>query len=409
MSYPGIKIVFINKRKISDELGSDEAVVKFAPLKTIIAWEARAGGLFASSGLLLGKSDHVFPSSDLFPSPTTFPSSYKVQAENVLLYPSIDGAGWSKGYNTNIVYTQDGPDQDSPTVATFNDASGNSSSYWYSYGNYAPQDPATDYVIALWVKVESGYTDIRCYTGDNTESSNYGSNARLFTSYERASDYEGWKLLIWELTTNNPWYSDSLSFYIRGSWHTGKLALSAPIMVKKSEIEFIIGAEELQQDGEYEINVYGCDYTDGEWTPRHQSSMVKVRYIRDWLNGSTSNSGDHWVQLSAFDKDENNVALNKPVTSSTGSGSNLLKVTDGTTTYSGYASISSVNPCYVEIDLGSVYEIEKVELWHYWADGRTYYDTKTEVSEDGINWVPVFNSKIEGEYQETSSGKLIII
>jgi len=29
-------------------------------------------------------------------------------------------------------------------------------------------------------------------------------------------------------------------------------------------------------------------------------SMQKVRYIRDWLNGSTSNTGNHWVEIQAF-------------------------------------------------------------------------------------------------------------
>jgi prepilin-type N-terminal cleavage/methylation domain-containing protein len=28
--------------------------------------------------------------------------------------------------------------------------------------------------------------------------------------------------------------------------------------------------------------------------------MRKVRYIRDWLNGSTSNTGDHWVEIQAY-------------------------------------------------------------------------------------------------------------
>jgi len=26
----------------------------------------------------------------------------------------------------------------------------------------------------------------------------------------------------------------------------------------------------------------------------------KVRYIRDWLNGSTSNTSDHWVEIQAY-------------------------------------------------------------------------------------------------------------
>lgn len=29
-------------------------------------------------------------------------------------------------------------------------------------------------------------------------------------------------------------------------------------------------------------------------------SMQKVRYIRDWLNGSTANTGNHWVEIQAY-------------------------------------------------------------------------------------------------------------
>jgi len=403
MSYPFFRILSISKTKISDEIGQDKAIVEIAPLKTLRAWEARANGIYAGSGLLVGKSDHLFPSSSLYPSSTTFPRNFIHLADNVLLYPSIDGAGWSKGYNTNIVYTQDGPDADSPTVATFNDASGDSSSYWYSYGNYAPQEAATTYVIALWVKVESGYTDIRCYTGDNTESSNYGSNARLYTAYERAYNYEGWKLLTWELTTSDPWYSDSLSIYIRGSWGTGKLSLSSPIMTEKNKIQFEIDNEELQQDDIYRINIYGVDNKDGEWSPRQ---LRKVRYIRDWISHSTGSNSHLWCEIEAYDKDGINVALGKTVTSEVGPPYAVRDpsyVTDGIRTTSNYFNaVVNTGFHYVEVDLGAVYELDKLWWLHY--PNYRFYRVLTEVSVDGTNWETVYDSDIVGTFTETSAG-----
>lgn len=58
----------------------------------------------------------------------------------------------------------------------------------------------------------------------------------------------------------------------------------------------------------------------------------------------------------------------------------------------------------VTIDLGGKYMIGKLNVWHFWHDQRTYHGTKTEVSEDGINWITVFDSAIEGEYMETELG-----
>jgi hypothetical protein len=46
-----------------------------------------------------------------------------------------------------------------------------------------------------------------------------------------------------------------------------------------------------------------------------------------------------------------------------------------------------------------------VKVWHYANDGRTYHNTKTQVSADGVTWVTVFDSAVSGEYAETSAGK----
>lgn len=131
----------------------------------------------------------------------------------------------------------------------------------------------------------------------------------------------------------------------------------------------------------------------------------KIRYIRDWLNGSTSNTGDHWVEIQAMDYSGNNVALNKTAYGSEGSSSTWHRVTDGDTNTSNYTYVSSLTNCYMEIDLEELYLLKEIKVWHYYGDGRTYHNTKTEVSEDGIHWFPIFDSAIEGEYAETSAGK----
>lgn len=319
---------------------------------------------------------------------------------NILLNPSIDDPTWSKGYNTNIVYTEDGPDPSEPTVATFNDASGDGSSYWYSYGDYAPQDPNTDYIIQIWAKTDTGYADISAYTADNSESS------RWWSPSIRVNSTDGWKLLRWEFTSPDPNDSDSLSFRFTGTWNA--LSLSAPRLMKKPEITFEIDNEELQQDDIYRVNMYSVSDDTGEWNLR---DLRKVRYIRDHLGyGSTSNGSNHWIEIQAFDVNNTNVALSKYAVNHKGEEPSVLN--DGnldTSQWSSYGmSPSPVNgECWQKIDLGKIYELSSLKIWHYYGDGRTYYNTRTEISVDGVNWETIFNSQISGEYQETSSGNEI--
>jgi hypothetical protein len=49
--------------------------------------------------------------------------------------------------------------------------------------------------------------------------------------------------------------------------------------------------------------------------------------------------------------------------------------------------------------------LDRVKVWHYALDGRTWLATKTQVSEDGITWSTVFDSAESGEYVETAEGK----
>jgi trimeric autotransporter adhesin len=79
----------------------------------------------------------------------------------------------------------------------------------------------------------------------------------------------------------------------------------------------------------------------------------------------------------------------------------------GTTGAAGTLTVTNqgvTGPEYVQIDLGATYMIGKLKVWHFWQDMRTYHGTKTEVSEDGVNWITVFDSAIEGEYMEMEAG-----
>ena len=59
----------------------------------------------------------------------------------------------------------------------------------------------------------------------------------------------------------------------------------------------------------------------------------------------------------------------------------------------------------MQIDLGATFPVNKVIVWQFNGDGRTYHNTKTQVSADGSNWTTVFDSATQGEYAETLAGK----
>ncbi|PXV66886.1 hypothetical protein CLV62_104147 [Dysgonomonas alginatilytica] len=142
-------------------------------------------------------------------------------------------------------------------------------------------------------------------------------------------------------------------------------------------------------------------YTDDTAATNAQNTAVKkIRYIRDWLNGSTANTGNHWVQIMALNTAGTNVALNKTVSGD----STNTRITNGSTDSASYVSVAE-GLRYVVVDLGAVSEISKVKVWHYNLDSRTYYKTKTEASADGINWFPLFDSAIEGTYKESTAGR----
>lgn len=141
-------------------------------------------------------------------------------------------------------------------------------------------------------------------------------------------------------------------------------------------------------------------------------NSLPIRYIRDWCGGSNINGNAHWVEVQAFNSENQNIALGKAVTiSATSEGQNNTIVTDGNLNSDPYLGIegASISPKYVQIDLGFIENIEKIKVFHYYQDKRVYTKTKTEVSSDGKTWYTIFDSALEGTYQETSSGHTIYI
>lgn len=143
----------------------------------------------------------------------------------------------------------------------------------------------------------------------------------------------------------------------------------------------------------------------GNVTPTPSTSTPSYfRYVRDYLNGNTVNAGNHWVELRVIDINGVNVALNKTVTANfTPSYGALQIATDGTTTSSPYIN-GQTGEQYIQVDLGSVVQVQSISSWHYYEDGRTYNLHRIEASADGQVWHKLFDTSVSGTHPETAAG-----
>lgn len=141
-------------------------------------------------------------------------------------------------------------------------------------------------------------------------------------------------------------------------------------------------------------------------TVTKNTKVGSFRYIRDWLNGNTLNTGNHWCELEVWAGGTNIAKGKVPTGSSTITGGNLL--TDGNTSHTPYVSMTT-GWQWVQIDLGSIRtDIDSIRTFHYWNDGRAY-NHRLEVSRDGSTWFTIYDSDKMGTYKETSEGRVYII
>jgi hypothetical protein len=160
---------------------------------------------------------------------------------------------------------------------------------------------------------------------------------------------------------------------------------------------------------------------------------VNGRYVRLWSNGSSANASNHYVEVEVYGAGPapsgaavgagNNLARGlTPVSSSSpspyGTGT-LASIADGDKTSSNYTDLGT-GVVWTRLDLGQTYALNQVNLWHYFADGRSYHGVVVQVSttpdfSSGVT--TVFNNDAanaagqgagrDAEYAETASGKSI--
>lgn len=137
-------------------------------------------------------------------NPTSFMTS--TPTTNIVSNWNLN-TGWSKGYQGDIEFDQIPPPAgvDAPTVG-FNKSS--TSSYWYSYGDYAgPQTPGSVYTVSMYVKTVDPSFSINFYTANNQES------GRHWSGHIGVPGDNEWHRIVWpSITIAANSQSDSLSF-----------------------------------------------------------------------------------------------------------------------------------------------------------------------------------------------------
>lgn len=128
---------------------------------------------------------------------------------------------------------------------------------------------------------------------------------------------------------------------------------------------------------------------------------MKIRYVRDTIHGNSVNTNNHWNEVKIINSVGENLAWGHTFTIGNTTYTNAVCHDD--IVNSEWTS-NSTNTT-ITFDLGYSDCIDKIQIWHYYPDGRTYYNNITEVSTDGTNWYTVYS----GEKPETSAGNTIYL
>ncbi len=139
-----------------------------------------------------------------------------------------------------------------------------------------------------------------------------------------------------------------------------------------------------------------------------KNKKYKARYLRFYLNESNITNQNRWVKIKAFSGELN--ILQNLIPSSNKTIYNKTYATDGNEIDNArYTYTDGTGESYLQYDLGEVRDdIDFIHLWHYSTGGNVIYNgVKVGLSEDGKNYVNVFDSKYTGLYRESERGNFI--
>lgn len=136
--------------------------------------------------------------------------------------------------------------------------------------------------------------------------------------------------------------------------------------------------------------------------------IASIRYIRDWLNGNSEDVNNCWtacqVNVNDFNIARGIIPAAKNETGEIITLHHLDYYTDGIMDNERYIFSSGGWQC-LELDLGSIRkDIDSICVWHRHSGSRCY-NHRLQVSENGTDWITLFDSDMQGSYEETEHGK----
>jgi hypothetical protein len=139
-------------------------------------------------------------------------------------------------------------------------------------------------------------------------------------------------------------------------------------------------------------------------------NYIPTRYVKNCIDGSDVNPYNHWTEIEAW-VGGTNVALNKSVSINGGGYFFGSVATDGAKDANHQDAGTDYYSC-ITVDLGATYQVDTVKVWHFFYDGRSYYNNGTSVGTidtGGTNMLSslLYLSSISGIFAETSSGQTL--
>ena len=173
-------------------------------------------------------------------------------------------------------------------------------------------------------------------------------------------------------------------------------------------------------NGEYRVIKYGLsvDQDNIETVnltlepPVQRPEPYYIRYIKDRITKNTKNNSKHWVMIQALmlvDGQYIDMAYGITPTYTTNNVNDPSAPTDGS--LSTYSGITPDGTEAIIIDLGGLYPIDYIKVWHYFADDRSYYGNELSVGPELVSGTTALEYKLWSygtstkAYRETSSGR----
>lgn len=214
-----------------------------------------------------------------------------------------------------------------------------------------------------------------------------------------------------EIINSNYCISSLNYYYLDGKVTINSVSVNKFPLSLYSKNNKLVGVSNTNQTGYYKF-VVDNKLDEYRIIAKDQSRTYNTM-IRDYLtvcekNKNLYNDAVSMLTMTKINQIQKNVnlAFKKPIEQVYSSLDSPERITDSVKDNNYYSYGFSKVVGFI-VDLQSIFIINKIILWRYWYDARKYLNTKIEISYDKKIWKTVYDSNIDGIYNETNAGKTI--